>query len=138
MPNKEKNTGAWVYVGLHQGKKEKVKNRADKQKSIPDIAMRSVCVSFGVTKEELTSRDRHQNIALARHAYCSMVRKFTRLTLREIGDLLGGRDHATILNGINVAEGLLSYDEQFQQVYDEALGLLIDECGMMAHVYPRS
>ena len=66
-----------------------------------------------------------------------MVRKFTRLTLKEIGEGLGDRDHATILHGVNVAESMLSYDEQFQQVYDEALGLLIDECGMMAHVNPR-
>lgn len=137
MPNKQLNTGAWVYVGLHQSKRQKVKNRADKQKSIPKIAMKSVCLAFGVTEDQLISRDRHQNIALARHAYCSMVRKFTRLTLKEIGEGLGNRDHATILHGVNVAESMLSYDEQFQQVYDEALGLLIDECGMMAHVNPR-
>lgn len=126
-----------MYVGLHQSKRQKVKNRADKQKSIPKIAMKSVCLAFGVTEDQLISRDRHQNIALARHAYCSMVRKFTRLTLKEIGEGLGNRDHATILHGVNVAESMLSYDEQFQQVYDEALGLLIDECGMMAHVNPR-
>ena len=66
-----------------------------------------------------------------------MLRKFTRLTLREIGELLGDRNHATVLNSIKVTENLIEYDDQFRQSYDEALELIIDECGLLAHIPPR-
>ena len=84
--------------------------------------------------EETKSKSHLQTLAFARHAYCSMVRKFTRLTLKEIGQTLGGRDHATVVNSCRVSDNLLEYDEVYRQMYEEALDLLISECGMLAHM----
>ncbi len=126
--------GAWVYVGLHEGKKYRVKQRAEQQTDIPNIAMRAVCNSFDVDLDEMKSKSRLQTLAFARHAYCSMVRKFTRLTLKEIGQTLGGRDHATVVNSCRVSDNLLEYDDVYRQMYEEALDLLISECGMLAHM----
>lgn len=137
MQKAEMTPNAWVYAGLYEGKKRRVKARVEQQRNIPKIAMGAVCTSFGVLEEEMTSKTRLQIVAFARHAYCSMLRKFTRLTLREIGELLGDRNHATVLNSVKVAENLIEYDDQFRQSYDEALELIIDECGLLAHIPPR-
>lgn len=137
METKELTPGAWVYVGLYEGKRTKIQHRVEQQNSIPNIAMRAVCVSFGAKPEEVVSHSRVQNLSFARHAYCLMVRKFTKLTLKDIGKLLGNRDHATVVHSCRTADNLIQYDEHFRQMYDEALELLIDECGLLAHVYQR-
>tara|TARA_R100001510_G_C7491292_1_gene98992 strand:+ start:77 stop:499 length:423 start_codon:yes stop_codon:yes gene_type:complete len=137
MPKQNHQVSAHVYVGLKEGRRNAVKRRADQTRNIPNVALNSCSDSFGVTSEEIISRTREQNVVFARHAFCLMVRKFTRLPLREIGELIGGRDHATVLHSVKTAENLIEYDDQFKQMYDEALSLLTDECNLLAYITNR-
>jgi len=128
---------AYVYAGLKEGRRNAVKRRADQTRNIPNVAISACADSFGVTIEDIISKTREQSVVFARHAFCLMVRKFTRLPLREIGELLGGRDHATILHSVKTATNLIEYDDQFKQMYDEALSLLTDECNLLAYITNR-
>ena len=73
--------------------------------------MRRTCRLFGVTPQQLCSQSRSRKFALPRFFYCYWMRRVTGwrdgetgervgvMSYPEIGRRLGGRDHATALNG---------------------------------------
>lgn len=54
---------------------------------------------FGVTRSELYSKRRQREVTLARHFLMYWACRRTLLSLPQIGRLMGGRDHTTILHG---------------------------------------
>lgn len=70
--------------------------------------MRSIILqaaqTFHVTEADLTGRGRARHIAEARQAAAYVLRQRTPLSLVEIGKLLGGRDHTTMLHAVGAAE----------------------------------
>lgn len=57
---------------------------------------------FAVRKSQLKSRSKQ--VALAKHTYMWLARKFTELGLQDIGMPIGGMDHTSVLHGINRIE----------------------------------
>jgi chromosomal replication initiation ATPase DnaA len=49
----------------------------------------------------------------ARHAVAYALRERFGMSLREIGTMLGGRDHTTIINSLRVAENRAKYNPRF-------------------------
>ena len=55
----------------------------------------------------------------ARHIAMYLTRECTGLSLVKIGEIFGGRDHTTVLHGINkVTEEMRARDTVFRQVQD--------------------
>jgi len=67
----------------------------------------------GVSITMLAHKTRRLPVALARHIYCYQMRDKTTLSLKEIGQTLGGRDHTTVLNSVNVYHDLNETDDSF-------------------------
>jgi chromosomal replication initiator protein len=72
--------------------------------SSPERILKAVCQHFEVTTADLCSPRRPQALSFARQAAMYLLRERTELSLSEIGDALGGRDHTTILHGIRKIE----------------------------------
>lgn len=66
--------------------------------------MGAVCEEFGVSEEQLVSRDRHQNIAIARAVLMFLLALQTRDSYTEIGRYLGNRHRSTVRNGVVAME----------------------------------
>ena len=47
-----------------------------------------------------------------------LCRHMTEVTLKNIGKVLGGRDHTTIMNGINKIEAELETSESTKEIID--------------------
>ena len=62
----------------------------------PDMVLASVCAFYSVTNDALCSRRRDKSISKARQMAIYLLREVSLKNLREIGSLLGHRDHATI------------------------------------------
>jgi chromosomal replication initiator protein len=58
----------------------------------------------------LKSRSRYRNIMLPRQVSMYLARLLTRLSLDQIGDYFGGRDHTTVLHACRKVERVLSED----------------------------
>jgi chromosomal replication initiator protein len=56
---------------------------------------------FSVSPQALLARDRRPDIAKARQVAMYMARVLTRHSLPEIGRMLGGRNHTTVLHAVN-------------------------------------
>jgi len=70
---------------------------------------------LGVTLEEITSKSRRFDIVMARCMICYFTRKYTKMTLSEIGVALGGRDHSTVIYQIDQYPLRYEYEEQFRR-----------------------
>ena len=72
-----------------------------------DFIQRCVAEEFGVSLQEIKTKRRHKNIVLPRQIAMYLSRELTDLSLPEIGNSLGGKDHTTVLHAYNkIKEGL--------------------------------
>lgn len=95
-----------------------VQNNADARQSTnpcPNGIVENICNQFGVDKKELCGPKRTKEIKNARQAAMYVLRQTTSLPLEKIGDILGRRDHSTVLHGINVVEERLKTDSCLKQ-----------------------
>lgn len=66
-----------------------------------------VCKFWRVSKTDLISARRTQNIAWPRQVACWLMKRHTTLSLPQMGALLGNRDHTTALHGIRKVDAYL-------------------------------
>ena len=63
-----------------------------------------ICQRFDVKLADLRSKRRSRSISEPRQIIMFLARRLTSLSLDEIGDFFGGRDHSTILYGVRKVE----------------------------------
>ena len=66
---------------------------------------------FGVEREALLARDRRPAVATARQVAMFLARELTEHSLPEIGRGVGGRNHTTVLHGVNRVSAAMRSDE---------------------------
>ena len=67
----------------------------------------------GVPLDEIYGRGRTARLAHARHIAMWLVRKCTRLSLMEIGEHFGGRDHGTVIHACRNVDSWMQQDAAF-------------------------
>ena len=60
-----------------------------------------VCDHFDIPMDKMISKSRSSEIARPRHIAMYLCKELTNNSLQVIGGLLGGRDHTTIMHGVN-------------------------------------
>ena len=81
----------------------------------PDRIIAAVAEQFGVDEDRLLSRERSQQVALPRQVAMYLIREETSASLPQIGDVLGGRDHTTVMYGHDKIADLLETDESLRR-----------------------
>lgn len=104
-----------------------LQNRAPAERFLsPREIITTVCRCFHTTLEELRSSRRTQEVVLPRQIAAYLLRKISRTSLNQIGQLLGGKDHSTILHGIKKIEKELPENQflrnQVELIRGEILG----------------
>ena len=74
---------------------------------------------YNLTPSMLTSKTRVSQITLARHIAMYLIRKHLDVPLKKIGDTFGGKDHTTVMSGIEKVEKELKTDEQLKKAIEE-------------------
>jgi chromosomal replication initiator protein len=80
-----------------------------------DEIMDAVSRHFGVDLKELKGRGRSQAVARPRQVAMYLIREETDSSLPEIGDMLGGRDHTTILYGCDRIADLIEQEADLRR-----------------------
>lgn len=92
----------------------------------PEQIVHAVADAFGIPMDRLLSRDRSRKVALPRQIAMYMLRKEAHISLPQIGEVLGGRDHTTVMYGCDKITDLLERDEQLRkkvlQIRDQLYG----------------
>lgn len=81
----------------------------------PGQLVAAVGQAFGVSQERLLSRDRSAEVALPRQVAMYLLREEARLSLPQIGEILGGRDHTTVMYGCQKISELMQHDEHLRR-----------------------
>lgn len=64
----------------------------------PDLIQKHVAEEFNLSLNDLKAQKRSKNIVLPRQVAMYLIRELTNLSLPEIGELFGGKDHTTVLH----------------------------------------
>jgi chromosomal replication initiator protein len=83
-----------------------------------NVIQELVSVHMGITVEDMRSKSRKHEIALARQMAITLTKNLTRLTLKQIGAAFGGRDHATVLHSIRTIENYCFTDQMVKKDYE--------------------
>jgi chromosomal replication initiator protein len=85
----------------------------------PDEIVRQVAETFGISVEKIIGRDRSRQIALPRQVAMYLLREEANISLPQIGEKLGGRDHTTIMYGCDKVADMMERDDRLRrQVID--------------------
>lgn len=84
----------------------------------PKRAVRRMCAeAFGVDEHRLVGATRFADVVTARQAtYLVLKTRFPELSFPRIGNLMGGRDHSTIIYGIDAIRNKMARDPALRQV----------------------
>jgi chromosomal replication initiator protein len=85
----------------------------------PEQVIQMVADAFGVTVDQILARDRSRQVALPRQIAMYLLREEAQISLPQIGEVLGGRDHTTVMYGCEKIADLLEQDDRLRrQVVD--------------------
>jgi chromosomal replication initiator protein len=77
--------------------------------------VRMVAESFGVTLDRMLGRDRTKQVAVPRQIAMYLLREEANMSLPQIGEVLGGRDHTTIMYGCEKVADMLERDDRLRR-----------------------
>lgn len=77
--------------------------------------------TFGVSPEHIKSDKRDKNIKNARQIAMYIMREITEMSLSEIGEQLGGKNHSTVKHSIEVVREKIDTDPAFSNTIEEVI-----------------
>ncbi len=81
----------------------------------PVHILTTIAREYGITLDELLSQSRSQRVAFPRQIAMYMLREESELSLPKIGEMLGGRDHTTVMYGHEKITDLLERDKNLRR-----------------------
>ncbi len=95
---------------------ERVIKRAVKVDNHPltvDDILERVCQHYGISQQHVYSKSRKRELVQVRQVSMYLAQKFTKMPASRIGQLIGGRDHSTVLHSCQAIERRLKIDKAF-------------------------
>lgn len=74
----------------------------------PDDIIKNACFFYDIKPTQIKGPRREASLVKARQVVMFILKKELGLSFSEIGNMLGGRDHTTVIHGVNKIEKLLS------------------------------
>jgi chromosomal replication initiator protein len=81
----------------------------------PDRVVDVVASSFGISREKLMGRERTREAALPRQVVMYLLREEANVSLPQIGEVLGGRDHTTVIYACEKVADLIERDDRLRR-----------------------
>ena len=107
-----------IDLELAQRIVKKVTHNENKPVTIDDI-LRVVCTHYGLESNAIHTKSRKRDVVQARQVAMYLAKTYTDLSTAKIGNLIGNRDHATVLHACKTIKSLKDVDKAFQTEMDE-------------------
>jgi chromosomal replication initiator protein len=95
---------------------ERVIKRAVKVDNKPltvDDILERVCDHYNVSQQNVFSKSRKRDYVIVRQVSMYLAQKYTKMPASRIGQLIGGRDHSTVIHSCSTIEQRLKVDKSF-------------------------
>ena len=96
---------------------ERIIKRAVKVDNHPltiDEILEKVCRHYNVEQRQVFSKSRRRDYVQVRQVSMYLAQKYTKMPAGRIGQLIGNRDHSTVIHSCNAIEQRLKVDQAFQ------------------------
>ncbi|MGI8968495.1 MAG: chromosomal replication initiator protein DnaA [Chloroflexota bacterium] len=90
----------------------------------PQTIIECVAQYYSVSLQDMKGKGRDKTIVTPRQVAMYLVREETTVSLEQIGQLLGGRDHTTIMHGWDKIGGCMDHDHQLRNEVLEIRSIL--------------
>ncbi len=84
-----------------------------------DTIKEVVCTFYGLDSSRLLERTRKREVVVARQMSMYLAKKYTSLSLAGIGDVLGKKDHATVLHACKTITEQVGVDKKLRSDLEE-------------------
>lgn len=112
-----KLNGTAISVESAQAALSDLLDTSRKKRVTGDMILRTVCEFYGVDLRMLQGRGRSRNIVGPRQVAMYLLREETDSSLVDIGTLIGGRDHTTIMYGCDkIGEEIITDNRLKQEI----------------------
>lgn len=91
---------------------------SERREITADVIIEIVAEHYNLNRSELASPTKKKNIAYPRQIAMYLCREMTDVPLVTVGELLGGRDHSTVIHGCDRISTDLRTNEQLQSTID--------------------
>ncbi len=81
----------------------------------PKDVLRTVSKFFGVSPDRMLGRDRSHEVALPRQVAMYLIREQGGISLPKIGEVLGGRDHTTVMYACDKVADMIERDDHLRR-----------------------
>ena len=95
---------------------ERIIKRAVKVDNHPltiDDILEKVCQHYNVDQQHVFGKSRRRDFVQVRQVSMYLAQKYTKMPAGRIGQLIGGRDHSTVIHSCNTIERRLKVDKAF-------------------------
>lgn len=95
---------------------ERIIKRAVKVDNHPltiDDILEKVCKHYNVSQQHVFSKSRRRDLVQVRQVSMYLAQKYTKMPASRIGQLIGNRDHSTVIHSCNTIEKRLKIDKGF-------------------------
>ncbi len=89
-----------------------------------DFILRCVTEEFGLSLQELKTKRRNKNVVLPRQVAMYLSRELTGLSLPEIGNFFGGKDHTTVLHSYTKIKNELTKNDYLKDRVNKLLKVI--------------
>ncbi|HHB79285.1 MAG TPA: chromosomal replication initiator protein DnaA [Saprospiraceae bacterium] len=110
-------TGKTIDMDLAKSVVNQYINKAANEVNV-DFILSIVSESFEIGVEQLKSKSRKRDIVIGRQVAMYLAKKYTDVSLKELGKIFGGRDHSTVIYSINTMDDLLETDDKLSGKVD--------------------
>lgn len=86
-----------------------------------DLIIDATAKYYRIKISDILGKKRTRNIARPRQVAMSLTKELTNLSLPNIGDAFGGRDHTTVMHGVKAVAKLREEDPELAQDYEKLL-----------------
>jgi|JI6StandDraft_1071083.scaffolds.fasta_scaffold53511_3 chromosomal replication initiation ATPase DnaA len=88
----------------------------NKKSMIKKHIFKFIQAKYAITEQQIIEHDRRPHKVELRQIICLYCRD-NEFTLKAIGQILGGRDHSTVVNNLKKGNAYLQFEEQYSENY---------------------
>ena len=104
---------------------ESVNESSEEEDVTPDKVVAAVCSYFKQKKEDLMGKGKKADLVKARQICAYLLCKMLSLPLGAVGNILGGRDHTTIMYARDKMEKLASLNDRVAKEIDDIKNIIL-------------
>ena len=89
-----------------------------------DFIQRCVVEEFGISLQDLKTKRRNKQVVLPRQIAMYLSRELTELSLPEIGELFGGKDHTTVLHSYKKLKENIDHNPELKKRVEKLIQII--------------